>query len=57
MTLKEDINTTPVHILFDGTPKVQMTSLSSVDIASNATTKSTLIYDVPLALIRTLAKL
>jgi hypothetical protein len=56
-TLKDIINTTPFHVLFDGSPKVQTTSLSSVDIASNATTKPKLVYDVPLSSIRTLAKL
>lgn len=55
--LKEVINTTPFRILFDGSPNVQTTSLSSADVASNATTKSKLVYDVPLASIRTLAKL
>lgn len=55
--LKEVINITPFHILFDGSPNVQTTSLSSADVASNPTTKSKLVYDVPLASIRTLAKL
>ncbi|RYP76683.1 hypothetical protein DL771_001605 [Monosporascus sp. 5C6A] len=50
--LKEVIHTTPFHILFDGSPSVQTTSLSLAEVASNATTKYTLAYDVPLASIR-----
>ncbi|KAK3377022.1 hypothetical protein B0T24DRAFT_592653 [Lasiosphaeria ovina] len=52
-SLRQIINTTPFHALFDGrSPGVQTTSLSSADIASNATTKTKLVYDEPLSSIR-----
>jgi len=54
--LKEAINTTPFHILFDGSPSVQTTSLSSADLVPS-TNNSKPVYDVPLASIRTQAKL
>ncbi|EFY85219.1 hypothetical protein MAC_08730 [Metarhizium acridum CQMa 102] len=54
-TLKDIINSTPFHILFNGSPSVQTTSLSSTDVAPQAANSP--IYDVPLASIRAHAKL